>query len=57
MFSRFFFRWSVPSMTNDEDMLFPTSFLEGFMGQLVIWDKLCVACILEMIQTIKFQKH
>jgi hypothetical protein len=26
-------------MTNDEDKFFPTNFLEGFMGQLVTWNK------------------
>ncbi len=34
--SRFFFKWSVPSMTNDEDKFFLASFLKGFMNQLVI---------------------
>jgi hypothetical protein len=43
-------------MTDDEDKFFPTSFLEGFMGQLVIWNKLCAMCMLEMIQAIKIQK-
>ncbi len=28
-------------MINDEDKFFPTIFLEGFMGQLVTWNKLC----------------
>jgi hypothetical protein len=26
-------------MTNDENKFFPTNFLEGFMGQLVTWNK------------------
>jgi len=43
-------------MTDDEDKFFLASFLEGFMGQLVIWNKWCVACMFEMIQAIKIQK-
>jgi hypothetical protein len=43
-------------MTDDEDKFFLASFLEGFMGQLITLNKLCVACKLEMIQTIKIQK-
>jgi hypothetical protein len=43
-------------MTDDEDKFFPTSFLEGFMGQFVTWNKLCAIGMFEMIQAIKIQK-
>jgi len=32
--SRFFLKWLVPSMTNDEDNFFPTNFFEGFHGSV-----------------------
>jgi hypothetical protein len=43
-------------MTNDKDKFFLTSFLEGFMGQLVIWNKFYATYMLEMIQVIKILK-
>jgi len=45
--SRFFLKWSVPSIINDEDKFFPMSFLEGFMGQLITQNKFCATCMLE----------
>jgi hypothetical protein len=43
-------------MINHEDKFFPISFLKGFMGQLVIWNKLYATCMFEIIQVIKIQK-
>jgi hypothetical protein len=54
--SRFFLKWSIPSITDDEETFFPTSYLEGFMGQLITSNKLCVACMFEMIQAMKIKK-